>query len=573
MNSRTLLWPLLALGLLLSGCSGSGSGGSGGEPAPAPAPAPNAAKLPQLPQAQVDVTMPIITIGGITCNATTASEFSSCLTTVAAASLSLNHEIVLTAGAAYDGNFTLPGRSGATGWVVIRSSAIANLPVGTRVSSSQASSMPRIRTTSTDTAAIHAASNASHYRLVGLEVTQSAVAHMYNLVTLGEASNGIVNTGYVIVDRCYIHGLSTSETRRGVNMDLRLGTGAVIESFIENIHETGADSQTILAIENPGPILIQNNDLSAAGEVVLFGGGDPSSVTYLPQDITIKRNYLHINPAWKGTTSWSVKTIIEFKLGKRVLMEGNILEYSWPGDIGYGWRLTVRNQGGNAPFADVSDITIRYNTTAHVGKGFNFLGTDNDQPSLAQKHWLIEHNLWYDMGGQWSNGSNNFWVWTGPSSPATDDIVFRHNTVINATAGAFLYTGPSGQTNFTFQDNIIHHGDYGVYRDGGVIGTQALNAQWGSSYTFTKNLIVGMAAAGHNLGEYPAGNFTEAAFSNVGFVNLGANDYHLAASSLYKAGHAGQASDGTDLGANITALEAAQAGGGGSSDITPPAAP
>ncbi|MEK7237318.1 MAG: putative Ig domain-containing protein [Nitrospirota bacterium] len=30
MNSKTLLWPLLALGLVLSGCSGSGGGGSGG---------------------------------------------------------------------------------------------------------------------------------------------------------------------------------------------------------------------------------------------------------------------------------------------------------------------------------------------------------------------------------------------------------------------------------------------------------------------------------------------------------------------------------------------------------------
>ena len=50
---------------------------------------------------------------------------------------------------------------------------------------------------------------------------------------------GIVNTGYVIIDRCYIHGLSTSETRRGVYLDLRLGTGAVIESVIEDIHESG----------------------------------------------------------------------------------------------------------------------------------------------------------------------------------------------------------------------------------------------------------------------------------------------------------------------------------------------
>jgi len=92
-----------------------------------------------------------------------------------------------------------------------------------------------------------------------------------NCAEMGESSNGITNAGYVIIDRCYIHGLSTIETRRGVNLDLRLGTGAVIESVIEDIHESGSDSQAIAFIENDGPVLIRNNDLSASTEVFNVG--------------------------------------------------------------------------------------------------------------------------------------------------------------------------------------------------------------------------------------------------------------------------------------------------------------
>src|SRR5688572_24257438 len=57
-------------------------------------------------------------------------------------------EIVLTAGATYSGNFTLPAKSGtaANGWIIIRSDKYASLPsMGTRVKPSNAAVMAKIQ--------------------------------------------------------------------------------------------------------------------------------------------------------------------------------------------------------------------------------------------------------------------------------------------------------------------------------------------------------------------------------------------------------------------------------------------
>ena len=40
----------------------------------------------------------------------------------------------------------------------------------------------------------------------------------------------------------------------------------------------------------PGPFLIENNYLEAAGENVMFGGSDPSIANLVPSNITIRRN-------------------------------------------------------------------------------------------------------------------------------------------------------------------------------------------------------------------------------------------------------------------------------------------
>jgi hypothetical protein len=58
---------------------------------------------------------------------------------------------------------------------------------------------------------------------------------------------------------------------------------------------------------------------------------------------------------------------------------------------------------------------------------------------------------------------------------------------------------------------------------------------------------------GADPASYPTGNYFPGSMSEVGFVNLAGRDYRLSAASQYKSA----ASDGTDIGANIDAVNAA----------------
>ena len=66
---------------------------------------------------------------------------------------------------------------------------------------------------------------------------------------------------------------------------------AIVDSYISDIHEVGADSQAICCWNGPGPFKIVNNYLEAAGENVMFGGADPSIAELVPSDIEFRHNH------------------------------------------------------------------------------------------------------------------------------------------------------------------------------------------------------------------------------------------------------------------------------------------
>ena len=64
---------------------------------------------------------------------------------------------------------------------------------------------------------------------------------------------------------------------------------AVVDSYLSNLHEVGADSQAIAGWNGPGPFKIVNNYLEGAGENVMFGGADPRIPNLVPSDIEIRK--------------------------------------------------------------------------------------------------------------------------------------------------------------------------------------------------------------------------------------------------------------------------------------------
>ena len=161
----------------------------------------------------------------------------------------------------------------------------------------------------------------------------------------------------------------------------------------------------------PGPFRIANNHLEAAGENVMFGGADPLIADLVPADIEIVGNHFAKPLRWKEDDSryegvaWSVKNLFELKNARRVLVEGNVLEYNWPhAQNGFAILFTVRNQDGRAPWSVVEDVTFRDNMVRHVGGGINILGHDDIHPSRRTSRIAIVDNVFADVGGSWGHG-------------------------------------------------------------------------------------------------------------------------------------------------------------------------
>ena len=456
----------------------------------------------------------------------------------------LGDTIVLQAGAIFTGPFKLPNKTAGSGWVYVVSSNLSQLPPpGTRVSPANAANMPKILTPNGQNA-ITTVANSHHFRFVGIEFAPvSGSTKIYAVVVIGGSDTSPATLpSHIIFDRCYVHGLPGADDRRGIEMDGAYV--AVVDSYISEIHEVGADSQALWAYNTTGPLQIRNNYLDGAGENVMFGGADSRQPALVPADIEIRDNYF-FKPLSLLKTKYTIKNLLEFKAAKRVLVTGNIFENSpAAAQAGFAIGITPRNQSGNAPWSTDSDIALTNNVLINVGSGVNLLGIDDNYPTTAAptaERILLRNNV---LGVTGLNGADGraFQFINGGS-----DYTIDHNTIINtalppATCCSVLGIAASKTVktnNFVFTNNLSTATSYGFVGDGSPEGTRALNGQF-TNWTFSKNVLVDRPA-----GAYPAGNFFPSGVPAVRFANYAGGNYTLAADSPYK--NAG--SDGKDIGA------------------------
>jgi hypothetical protein len=456
--------------------------------------------------------------------------------------------ITLKAGATYTGNFTLPAKSGSE-WIVIRSSAPdGSLPQpGARITPAFTDALPKIVTPNSG-AALEALSGAHHYRFIGLEFAiATGVPQVFSLVTLGGKETSLAQLPHdLVLDRVFIHGSPSTTLRRGLT--LNSASTAVIDSYISDCHERGADSQAIGGWNGAGPFKIVNNYLEGSGENFMLGGTDPSIPNLVPSDIEFRRNHCFKPLKWRigdpsyAGTPWSVKNLFELKNAQRALVDGNIFENNWTmAQNGFAILFTVRNQDGKAPWSVVQDVTFTNNVVRHSASGFNMHGSDNNAPSMSSRRFRIANNLLEDINGKrWDGGGIAFQVNQGPH-----DLTIENNSVFHT--GSVVTVGIKPNQNLVFRNNLFPHNEYGVKGDGEGTGNRTIDTYFSGS-VFRKNVMVGGASA-----NYPPDNFFPPSFDQVDFVNLAAGNYRLAPSSPYK--NAG--TDKKDIGCDFDALNAA----------------
>lgn len=475
--------------------------------------------------------------------------------------------ILLAAGAIFTGTFTLPVKQGS-GYITIRSaSPDASLPAaGTRITPAYAGLLPKIRSTRNGPA-FKTAVGAAYWRLQFLEILPSESASSANLVELGSAESTQSSLAQVphhlIVDRCYIHGVTSWDQRRGIALNSAETT--IANSYISEIKGVNQDTQAIAGWNGPGPFLIENNYLEAAAENVLFGGEDPIIPGLVPSDITIRRNLISKQPAWR-TSSYSLKNLLELKSADRVLVEGNTIENNWAaGQQGYAILMTPRNQGGTAPSTVVQNVTIRHNVIRHVAAVFNILGYDDASPSRQTNTIRITNNLIYDVSTAYSTAGNAANGWFAVIGNAPRGITIDHNTIDNDGADTIcLYDGVDVVRGLVVTNNLMRDNAYGIFGGGSQEGVRTL-AQYAPDAYVAGNVIAGATAA-----LYPAGNLFPALSQwPAAFVNRAAADYRLVSTSAWR----GMALDGTDPGVSFSALNAALAGGAPAPEPPPSPSP
>ncbi len=512
-----------------------------------------AATLPELPRIYLDTTYAPPT--GPTISVPAGGDFQGALNTAQPGSV-----IVLQAGATYAGNFTLPVTSG-TGWIYIQSSALSSLPVpGIRVTPAQAALMPKV----VGNPALGMGSGAHHYRFIGVEFITPVSGSVLTLLD--------VNGTDIVFDRCYIHARPGQDARTGVMVNGR--RTAVIDSYLSEWHHRQFDSSAIWGFNGPGPFKFVNNYLEGSGVNLFFGGTDASSSANMPSDIEIRGNYLFKPLSWKvgdpsyAGVNWVVKNIFELKNAQRVLIEGNIFENSWTGNMnsqgGFGVQFTPRNQYGGNPWATVRDVTFVRNVIRRATGGIFFLGWDDIQSNQEPlRRVLVKDNLLLEIGAFPDVVWGFFTGMLFDLKNRPEDVTIDHNTAFHTASP--LYGQYGAAPRLTYTNNIVLNNN-GVRGDGTSTPSATFSTYFPDA-VFARNALVGAAATG-----YPVDNFLPTTLDLVGFVSYAAGDYRLSVASPYK--YLGL--DGKDPGADIDALAAATAtaiSGTGSTpaDSTPPA--
>lgn len=457
--------------------------------------------------------------------------------------------IRLAPGASYVGSFTLPAKGG-TDHITITTSTTALPADGVRIDPSYKPRLAVIRSPST-TSALTTAPGASYYRIVGVafEANQNGAG---DVITLGASTSSLAQLPHHIeIDRVIITGHATLGQKRAISVNAAAVT--ISNSHISGIKAAGQDSQAICGWNTPGPVVIRNNFLEAAGENIMFGGAGVSIAGIVPSDIVVEDNLLTKDLAWRGS-SWTVKNLFELKHARRVLVRRNTMVNNWAAaQPGFAVVFTPRNSGGQTTSWVVEDVEFSANVVAHTASVFNILGHDDIAPSGQLARILIKDNLMYDVGMTWG-GTGTFAQIGGEPR----DLTIDHNTVLHAgnivtfysgqftdSSGARVTGGPIA--GLTFTNNLLKHNAYGIFGNGQAYGNGSLN-YYAPGAVVTGNVFAANEAV---ASRYPPGNqFPTVSAFLASFVNAAAHDYRLRADSPFLLA----AIDGRDLGPDFSLL-------------------
>lgn len=298
------------------------------------------------------------------------------------------------------------------------------------------------------------------HQLVGLDIR-----HTDPLKTL--AVMGGVGATW---DRIRVLGDSLLGAHRGI--DFRGAQGRITNAYVNDIFQPAQDTQAIYSQEMlpGGGLVIKNCFLRAAGETVMFGGGDPVSEAGIPRNVTLDDCVLTKKPEWVAfitatKQAQQIKCALELKNVIGFRSSGCTFEYAGvsEGQGGYLFVFTPRNQGNTAPFSTVQDVIIENFTGRFCSGVANFLGSDNVHPSGPLSGLTLRNGMVTDVDHLTLPGTTGrlFMFDRSPQNVTLDTIAVDGLNV--AAAGYFTGAAPVG---FVAKNMTLPPTKYGWKIDG-----------------------------------------------------------------------------------------------------------
>ena len=403
----------------------------------------------------------------------------------------------------------------------------------------------------------------------------------------------------VIFDRCL---LLTGPANTGTALDLSGSRVALIDSYIA-VRPSGqrAGATTINIQDGSGPFKIVNNYIEGSNILIFVTDNSPA----LPRDdIEIRRNHLRFDsrtnqsmPEYDGLGWRDTRAPIELKRGRRVWIDGNIIENFWSRGLSNAPAILITPRASGMTAFDgsahqVSDVRITNNVIRHGSGVIQVQGQDDVgyRNTHATARVLIENNLAYDIDGtKWkdTDATRGAMFWFGMGG---EDYIVRHNTLhdVRGTGPAILtFTAPIEGLQVLSNIFWLNHGAAGGGDEGGGVrwysegpgfGDKLPNGKSASDASaalkldgiaarlqkpapiFFKNVIVG--GAGGDTSEYrkryPADNYwpgdRKSGESAIRFTNVAEHNFRLMPASPYRRGGPSPAHDGADAGVDYEQL-------------------
>ena len=225
----------------------------------------------------------------------------------------------------------------------------------------------------------------------------------------------------LVLDRLYVHGDVVKGQFRAMALNSRSTT--ISNSHFSDMKMSGGDSQAIAAWNGPGPFVITNNFIEAAGQNVLVGAIPPADSSLTPSQITIKRNTFSKQLAWRGQP-WGVKSLLEVKNAAGVVVDGNVFQNVWAANgAGFAALFYTANTPWVPAWSAVRDVQFTNNTVRNVSSGL-YIAQD-PTGTAAVSNIVVRNNLFDSVSAPVYGGVGAFLALLGGS-----DIVVDHNTAV-----------------------------------------------------------------------------------------------------------------------------------------------